>query len=30
VAPGLLLGFSALAPGEIKAGAAVLARVLKG
>jgi GntR family transcriptional regulator/MocR family aminotransferase len=30
VAPGLLLGFSALAPAEIKAGAAVLARVLKG
>jgi GntR family transcriptional regulator/MocR family aminotransferase len=30
VAPGLLLGFSALAPGEIKAGAALLARVLEG
>jgi GntR family transcriptional regulator/MocR family aminotransferase len=30
VAPGLLLGFSALAPAEIKAGAQVLARVLKG
>jgi GntR family transcriptional regulator/MocR family aminotransferase len=30
VAPGLLLGFSALAPADIDAGAALLARVLAG